>query len=133
MLSQGNISSICYLKHILDNCKGQPKSIIKKRALPLARLRLRLPTREGEVKYLSQWGKYKTPDTPVSPGRARLLYFNLAKSPRLTPQSTPPQCFHGLKFPFSPIQQRILQGQRQVPEQQHQFLYPYLPLSIEFL
>ena len=56
----------------------QTKSITlsKVGGMPLARLRLRLPTREGEVTNLNQWGKtFKTPGTSVSPGRARPCFI----------------------------------------------------------
>ena len=41
--------------------------MIKKGGMPLARLQLRLPTREGEVTNLNQWGKDLKPLVPQFP------------------------------------------------------------------
>lgn len=39
--------------------------------MPLARLQLRLPTREGEETISTSWEESKTAGASVSPGRAR--------------------------------------------------------------
>ena len=54
--------------------------------MPLARLQLRLPTREGELNNLSHLGKVKTTGTSVSPDRARLnlLIIDIRRIPSLS-------------------------------------------------